>query len=92
MVVYLTRTARVAVVIAVSGMCGGGRIVNDPKAMLRDPCHDILFIGYQAAGTLRRDIKAIRNPGQFELLRGALDLTCGSELLYNQKLFPLGVA
>ena len=38
-------------------MCGGGRIVNYLKAMLGDPRHDVLLIGYQAAGTPGRDIQ-----------------------------------
>ena len=54
---YLTRSARPAIVIAASGMCSGGRIVNYLKAMLGDPRHDVLFIGYQAAGTPGRDIQ-----------------------------------
>ncbi len=54
---YLARTARPAIVIAASGMCSGGRIVNYLKAMLGDPRHDVLLIGYQAAGTPGRDIQ-----------------------------------
>lgn len=47
----LTQTARPAIVIAGNGMCSGGRIVNYLKAMLRDPRHEVLFVGYQAKGT-----------------------------------------
>lgn len=54
---YLARTARPAIVIAASGMCSGGRIVNYLKAMLGDPRHDVLLVGYQAAGTPGRDIQ-----------------------------------
>ncbi|SDI51646.1 metallo-beta-lactamase family protein [Pseudomonas flavescens] len=32
-------------------MCSSGRIVNYLKAMLGDPRHDVLFVGYQAKGT-----------------------------------------
>ena len=32
-------------------MCAGGRVVNYLKAMLGDPRHDVLFVGYQARGT-----------------------------------------
>src|SRR5690606_140973 len=47
----LARSGEPAVVIAASGMCAGGRVVNYLKAMLHDPRHDVLFVGYQAAGT-----------------------------------------
>ena len=40
-----------AIVIAASGMCAGGRVMNYLKAMLHDPRHDVLFVGYQARGT-----------------------------------------
>jgi metallo-beta-lactamase family protein len=51
MVEYLARGHRPAIVIAASGMCAGGRIVDYLKAMIGDPRHDVLFVGYQAAGT-----------------------------------------
>ena len=53
----LPRTYRPAIVIAASGMCSGGRMVNYLKAMLGDSRHDVLFIGYQAAGIPGRDIQ-----------------------------------
>ena len=51
-VAYLANTGRPAVVIAASGMCAGGRIMNYLKAMLGDERHQVLFVGYQGAGTL----------------------------------------
>lgn len=48
---YLSKTHKPAIVIAASGMCSGGRIVNYLKSMLLDSRHDVLFIGYQAHGT-----------------------------------------
>jgi len=48
---YLAKTRRPAVVIAASGMAAGGRIVNYLKAMIDDPQHCVLFVGYQAPGT-----------------------------------------
>jgi len=53
---YLARTNRPCVVLAGSGMCAGGRVVNYLKAMLGDHRNDVLFVGYQAAGTPGRDI------------------------------------
>ncbi|MEX2476245.1 MBL fold metallo-hydrolase RNA specificity domain-containing protein [Marinobacter sp.] len=53
---YLAKTNRPCVVLAGSGMCAGGRVVNYLKAMLGDECNDVLFVGYQAAGTPGRDI------------------------------------
>ena len=47
----LARSAEPAVVIAASGMCAGGRVVNYLKAMLNDARHDVVFVGYQARGT-----------------------------------------
>ncbi|WP_133013321.1 MBL fold metallo-hydrolase RNA specificity domain-containing protein [Marinomonas flavescens] len=53
---YLKRQTRPAIVIAASGMCAGGRMVNYLKALLGDARNDALFVGYQAAGTPGRDI------------------------------------
>jgi len=54
---YLKKTARPTIVIAASGMCSGGRIVNYLKALLEDERTDILFVGYQAQGTPGRTIQ-----------------------------------
>ncbi len=54
---YLARTRRPALVIAASGMVAGGRIVNYMKAMISDPAHAVLFVGYQAGGTPGRAIQ-----------------------------------
>ena len=40
-----------AIIIAGSGMCTGGRIVDHLKYGLEDPKNDIFFVGYQAKGT-----------------------------------------
>ncbi|SMF26658.1 metallo-beta-lactamase family protein [Alteromonadaceae bacterium Bs31] len=51
MVNYLASSGRPAVVLAASGMVTGGRSLNYVKAMIEDPRHAILFVGYQARGT-----------------------------------------
>lgn len=67
---YLRRKARPCIVIAASGMCSGGRIVNYLKAMLGDPRTDILFSGYQAQGTPGRAIQQYGPQGGYVILEG----------------------
>lgn len=55
---YLRRKAPPSVVIAGSGMCTGGRVVNYLKALLGDGRTDVVFVGYQAAGTPGRELQA----------------------------------
>lgn len=78
MVQHLARTARPAIVIAGNGMCSGGRIVNYLKAMLGDARHNVLFVGYQAAGTPGRSIQAYGPKGGYVDLDGErLDIKAG---------------
>ncbi|PWG61446.1 MBL fold metallo-hydrolase RNA specificity domain-containing protein [Spiribacter halobius] len=67
---YLARTHRPAVVIAASGMCAGGRVVNYLRRMLPDPRHAVVFVGYQAAGTPGRDIQRYGPRGGWVMLDG----------------------
>lgn len=53
---HLAKSGRPAVVLAGSGMCTGGRVVNYLKALLGEARNDVLFVGYQAAGTPGRTI------------------------------------
>ena len=54
---YLAENKRPAIVIAASGMCNGGRVMNYLKAMLSDNQYAVLFVGYLAKGTLGRVIQ-----------------------------------
>ncbi|WP_448632627.1 MULTISPECIES: MBL fold metallo-hydrolase RNA specificity domain-containing protein [Pseudomonas fluorescens group] len=75
---HLTETARPAIVIAGNGMCSGGRIVNYLKAMLGDPRHNVVFVGYQGKGTPGRDILTHGPEGGFVMLEGArVDIRAG---------------
>ena len=58
-----------AVIIAGSGMCTGGRIVNHLKHGLDDPKNDLFFVGYQAAGTPGRAILEGRTPARAAIHR-----------------------
>lgn len=67
---HLASTGTPCVVIAGSGMCTGGRVVNYLKAMLGDARNDVLFVGYQAAGTPGRDILTHGPHGGWVMLDG----------------------
>ena len=45
------------IIIAGSGMSAGGRILDHERQHLGDPKNTILFIGYQAAGSIGRQIQ-----------------------------------
>jgi len=75
---HLTQTARPAIVIAGGGMCSGGRIVNYLKAMLGDKRHNVLFVGYQAKGTLGHAIQTYGPKGGYVNLDGErIDIHAG---------------
>ena len=60
-----------AVIIAGSGMCTGGRILDHLRHGLDDPKNDIFFVGYQARGTPGRDImRYSKRPGGYVVLDG----------------------
>ena len=59
-----------AVIIAGSGMCSGGRIVNHLAAGIERPENDIVFVGYQAAGTPGRAIQEHANGNGTVALNG----------------------
>lgn len=71
---YLKKTGRPAIVIAASGMCSGGRIVNYLKALLPDSRTDVLFVGYQAQGTPGRTIQTYGTGGWVMLDNERIDI------------------
>jgi len=67
---YLASSHKPAIVIAASGMCSGGRIVDYLRRLLPEPDTDILFVGYQAEGTPGRDIQQYGPKGGYVMLNG----------------------
>lgn len=53
----LKTTAEPCIIVAASGMCNGGRVMNYLEALLPDKRTDIILAGYQAHGTVGRDIQ-----------------------------------
>ncbi|MDA9558045.1 MBL fold metallo-hydrolase [Vibrio sp.] len=53
----LASTGEPAIVIAASGMCQGGRVMGYLEALLSDERTDVIFAGYQAQGTLGRELQ-----------------------------------
>jgi metallo-beta-lactamase family protein len=79
---YLAHTRQPAIVLAASGMCEGGRILNYLKAMLGDPAHQVLFVGYQARGTIGAAIQTYGPRGGWVEIDGArIDIRAGIETL-----------
>jgi metallo-beta-lactamase family protein len=62
---YLSERKKPAIVIAASGMCQGGRIENYLKTFLSDKTADVIFVGYQARGTIGRAIQQYGHSGGY---------------------------
>ena len=67
---YLAKRDKPAIVIAASGMCTGGRVVNYLKRFIDDPKADVLFVGYQAKGTLGQQIQHYGPHGGYAVIDG----------------------
>jgi metallo-beta-lactamase family protein len=65
------------IIIASSGMCSGGRIVEHLHRHARDPGCTIVLTGYQAPGTPGAELKALQtsdDPSRFSAFRKVIDL------------------
>jgi len=75
----INRFEDAAIIIAGGGMCEGGRIVHHLKHTLYDSRNHLLFVGYQAEGTLGRVI-----------LNGTKKLRLfGEEIAVNARVTPI---
>jgi len=68
------------VVIAGSGMCTGGRIVDHLKAGIEDPKNDIIFIGYNARGTTGRAIQEAATQKRSQITLGGRNYQLQAEV------------
>jgi metallo-beta-lactamase family protein len=59
---YLAKHELPAIVVAGSGMCTGGRVVNYLKRFLGEANTDLVFVGFQASGTPGRALQDGRDP------------------------------
>lgn len=67
---YLAKRKKPAIIIAASGMCSGGRIMNYLKQFISTSTTDIIFVGYQAHGTTGREIQTYGPNGGYVFLEG----------------------
>ena len=77
---YDANTKQPAIVIAASGMCQGGRVVNYLKALLSDPAHQVVFVGYQARGTLGEAIQKYGSGSGYVEIEGE-SISIGAEII-----------
>lgn len=74
------------IIIAGSGMSTGGRILHHERRYLSDPKSTILFIGYQAAGSLGRRIE--EGADEVVLFGEKIPVRCHKEIIYGYSAHP----
>jgi len=65
---YLATHQPPAIILAASGMCSGGRIVNYLEQFLKDKTTDVIFVGYQGRGTLGHNIQKYGPSGGYVVI------------------------
>ncbi|AQS38867.1 putative exonuclease of the beta-lactamase fold involved in RNA processing [Shewanella psychrophila] len=75
---YLANRNKPAIVIAASGMCSGGRIMNYLEKFLPKSTADVIFVGYQAKGTPGREIQTYGPQGGYVYINSdKIDINAG---------------
>ncbi len=77
----IEKTPNPKIIMAGSGMSTGGRVISHEKYYLDNPDAEILFVGYQAAGTLGRQLqdgaKKVTIYGEEKKVRAKIDSIAG---------------
>ncbi len=77
----IARVANPKIIIAGSGMSSGGRVVWHEQHFLPDPNSTVLLMGYQALGTLGREIqnkpKQVEIKGEIVPIRARIEMISG---------------
>jgi len=60
--IAINKSREPCVIISASGMCTAGRVKHHLKHNISDPNSTVLFVGYQARGTLGRVIQSGTDP------------------------------
>lgn len=74
------------IIIAGSGMSTGGRILHHERRYLSDPKNTILFIGYQAPGSLGRRIED--GADSVRIFGEDVQVRCHKEVIYGYSSHP----
>ncbi len=86
---YLDKTDLPAIILAGSGMCTGGRVLNYLKRFLGEPNTDIVFVGYQGRGTPGRRIqtgqKSVKLDGREYIVRADVHSISGYSAHADQR-------
>jgi len=74
------------IIIAGSGMSTGGRILHHERRYLQDPKSIILFVGFQAPGSLGRRIQD--GADEVTIFGESVPVRCGKEVIYGYSAHP----